>query len=235
MKIITFYSDTHKTIYDFFTESYDKYLSENHTLISKKIDQISQSGEYNSNGFGETMVVKLDIIIENLDTSDDNLMVYSDSDVQFFGDIKVELGEYDILFIHDYDNHFQYAWLPGEPYKIGKYPNYCAGFFICKQSEKVKKFFEYIRETLLYYISIGKNTHDQIVMNKIINDGYDINHGILDSQKYWTAAFSTNGQPWDYQDIIVPKSILVHHANFTYGVERKIALMNLVRNRYYKQ
>jgi hypothetical protein len=78
--------------------------------------------------------------------------------------------------------------------------------------------------------NLNGTLHDQTMMNKMINDGYDLNHGILDSNLYWTVGFSTNGEVWNGQDINVP-NIIMHHANFTIGVNNKIKLMSLVRSK----
>jgi len=233
MKIITFYSDTHQKIFENFKNSYDSILSSSNHLKVLKIDQISNNGMYNSQGFDLTMVKKLDWILENLDLTSDELMMYVDCDVQFFNEIEVDMGSNDILFQHDYNKLFEYQWYNPNLTQIGKYPNYCAGMFICKQNIDVKNFFIFLRESLIRELN-GK-LHDQTLMNKILNDGYTkIKHDILDNQKYWTAAFSTNGEPWDGQDIDVPEKIIAHHANFTYGIENKLKLLNLVNKKIKK-
>lgn len=229
MKIITFYSDSHKSLYDIFIKSFNDNLSSKHTLLTKKINQISPSGEYNSKGFDLAMVEKIIWIIDNIDINDSSPMVFTDCDVQFFRDLEFDISEHDILFQHDYQNNFNYSWFPGETNKLGQYPNYCAGFFICRQSEKVKKFFQDVKDNLIK--NLNGTLHDQTMMNKMINDGYDLNHGILDSNLYWTVGFSTNGEVWNGQDINVPNSIIMHHANFTIGINNKTKLMSLVRDK----
>lgn len=229
MKIITFYSDSHKSLYDIFIKSFNDNLSSKHTLLTKKINQISPSGEYNSKGFDLAMVEKIIWIIDNIDINDSSPMVFTDCDVQFFRDLEFDISEHDILFQHDYQNNFNYSWFSDEINKLGQYPNYCAGFFICRQSEKVKKFFQDVKDNLIK--NLNGTLHDQTMMNKMINDGYDLNHGILDSNLYWTVGFSTNGEVWNGQDINVPNSIIMHHANFTIGINNKTKLMSLVRDK----
>ena len=175
------------------------------------------------------MVEKIIWIIDNIDINDSSPMVFTDCDVQFFRDLEFDISEHDILFQHDYHNNFNYSWFPGETNKLGQYPNYCAGFFICRQSEKVKKFFQDVKDNLIK--NLNGTLHDQTMMNKMIIDGYDLNHGILDSNLYWTVGFSTNGEVWNGQDINVPNSIIMHHANFTIGINNKTKLMSLVRDK----
>jgi hypothetical protein len=227
MKLITFYSESHKELYEIFLASFNEHLSKKYTLISKKIEQLSPTGEYNSKGFDLTMLEKINWIIDNIDINDKSNLVFSDCDVQFFGDLDFDMSDFDILFQHDYHNNFNYAWFPGEPNRLGEYPNYCAGFFICKQSEKIKNFFLDVRDNLIK--NLNGTLHDQTMINKMINDGYIINHGKLNSNLYWTVGFSTNGHVWNGQSIKVPDNIIMHHANFTIGVNNKIELMNLVK------
>ena len=174
MKVITFYSDSHKDLYNTFVSSFNEHLSSKYTLLTKKIEQLSPSGEYNSNGFDLSMLEKLTWIIDNIDVNDTSPMVFSDCDVQFFGDLDFDISEYDILFQHDYHNNFNYSWFPGEKNRLGKYPSYCAGFFICKQSEKVKKFFQDVKDNLIK--NLNGTLHDQTMMNKMIGklEGADV-------------------------------------------------------------
>jgi hypothetical protein len=211
MKVITFYSDSHSTIYnDYFLESFNKYLS-HHKLISKKIEQISATGEYESPGFDKVMLEKINLIIENIDLSDDEPFVYADCDVQFFGDLEFEFGDNDILFQNDY------------------FPNnHCAGFFIAKQNQKVLEFFQTVKERFIKLMD-GK-IHDQTVIYYLFLEGYDgIKKDMLPNDKYWTVAFSTGGKPWDGQIIKVPNSLIVHHANFTVGIKNKLLLLEEVK------
>jgi hypothetical protein len=231
MKFITFYSESHKNIFEIFLESFEKHLKPNHELKIKKINQISPTGNFNSQGFDLTMMEKINWIIENIDTNSNENLVFSDCDVQFFDDFTIDLSDNDILFQHDFSN-FDFSWFPDGKKGISNYPNYCAGFFICKQTEKVKNFFIEVKKTFLNHMN--GYLHDQIVINKLISENYNINHGILNSNLFWTVAFSTNGNVWNGQEINVPSTVIMHHANFTIGVENKIKLMNKVKQKIQK-
>jgi hypothetical protein len=227
MKLITFYSESHSNLYQIFYESYKTFLFQI-PLKVKKIDQLSPTGEFSSLGFDKTMMEKIDWIIENIDVNSQEYLIFSDCDVQFFGDISVDMQDKDILFQDDY-GMWDFSWFPDGKQGKSKFPNYCAGFFICKQSEKVKKFFYDVKRNFTNHMN--GYLHDQTIINKMISEGYDINHGKLNSDKFWTVAFSINGNIWNGQDISVPKSILVHHANYTVGIENKIKLLNLVKEK----
>ena len=227
MKLVTFYSDSHIKLYELFLESFNKFLSKKYTLLPKKIDQVSPTGVYNSKGFDVAMVEKLNWIIENINISDNQPMIFSDCDVQFFGDLIFDMKDNDILFQHDYHEFFDLSWYPDGNNGKGIYPNYCAGFFICKQNVKILNFFIDVRKKLLE--NLNGTLHDQTVLNKMLNDGYDIKHDKLNPNQYWTVGFSTQGVVWDGQPIKTPKDIIVHHANFTVGIQNKLNLLKLVK------
>jgi hypothetical protein len=212
-KIITFYSDSHKEIYDMFYKSYCKYLQDTFQLKVKKIEQVSPTGEYETEGFDLAMLEKIEWIIENIDLNDNNWMVFSDCDVQFFKNIEENLGEYDILFQED----------------IG---SYCAGFFICKQNQKVLDFFKYVYETLK--LNLNGKIHDQTVINYLLLNKLftNIEAGLLNRNKYWTVANSNGGRVWNGEEINnVPNDIIMHHANFTVGINNKINLLNKIKTK----
>jgi len=214
VKLLTFYSESHREMYErYFLASFQKHLT-GYELRAKRIEQISPTGEYESKGFDLTMLEKIEMIIKNIDFSGEPF-VYADCDVQFFGDISHDLGDSDIMFQQDYFSD-----------------NYCAGFFIAKQNKSVFDFFVKVKETLT--ASMNGVIHDQAVINRLIRFGYPINTSMLPSDKYWTAAFATNGAIWDGQDINVPNRIIMHHANFTLGVKNKMALLEQVKDKLQK-
>lgn len=212
-KILTFYSETHKKLYDdYFFPSYYKFLSKKYKLINCVIPQVCSSGEFASEGFDDAMFKKIELIIENIDVNDKNIFVFSDCDVQFFDDFEYDLENYDILFQEDYKN-----------YK-------CAGFFICKQTEHVLNFFKLVRNEFLKYKN-GK-IDDQWVINKLLeNNEYSLAYGFLPPNKYWSVGNATGGHVWNGQNIEIPNDLTTHHANFTIGLENKIKLLNIVKQK----
>jgi hypothetical protein len=211
MKIITFYSDSHLEVYNnYFLESYNKYLS-HHKLISKKIEQISPTGEYESLGFDKAMLEKINLVIDNIDLNDPEPFAYSDCDVQFFRDLDFQMEDIDIFFQNDF------------------FPNnHCAGFFIAKQNQRVLDFFLKVKDKFIE--SMDGKIHDQIIINNLFFEGYDgIKKSMLPSNKYWTVAFSTGGNPWTNQEIKLPSELIAHHANFTVGIKNKLLLLEKVK------
>ena len=213
-KLLTFYSKTHKVLYDnFFIPSYEKYISNEYKLITKKIDQVCTSGEFASIGFDYVMLQKIKFIIDNIDINDEDPLIFSDCDVQFFSNLNFNLSDYDILFQHDF------------------YPNArCAGLFVCKQNKKILSFFQLIEKNLTN--NLNKGTDDQGIINRLLDSGYsEIKSGLLPNEEWWTVGMITNGSVWNGQFVQIPKNIKVHHANFTIGVNNKIKLMELVKSK----
>ena len=218
MKLLTFYSDSHKEVYeDFFLKSYNKHLKKSFTLKPRYIEQICKAGSYGSEGWEETMVKKFEHIIDNIDINDKELLVFADCDIQFFkdfsNDITEELGDKDIKFQDDVIA-------------------VCAGFFVCKQTKEVLDFFKMVKMYILKYIKPG--ICDQVVLNRIFEKRVPlkVKWGLLPRTKYFTVASSTCGPVrWTGEDFEPPSDILVHHGNWTVGLDNKLKLMNLVKNK----
>jgi hypothetical protein len=212
IKLLTFYSDSHEKMYNYyFKKSFDEYLTESFNLIPKKIEQISPTGEYGSEGFSHAMLEKINHIIDNININENEILVFADSDVQFFDDfsnvIRKELSNYDIKFQSDVSC-------------------VCAGFFVCHQNEVVYNFFKKVKEILISVME--RKIDDQQVINSIIKQ-YPIKYSTL-SNKFFTVAMATGPKQWNGEKFNVPEDILVHHANWTLGLENKYKLLEYIKN-----
>jgi hypothetical protein len=212
--IISVYSNTHEYIYnEYFLKSYNKFLSKDFKLCATKIDQISKSGNYGTQEFNLMTLEKLRWIIKNIDVSNKNLLVFSDCDIQFFNLLNFNIADKDIMFQDDYYG-------------------YCTGFFICKQSNKVLSFFKEVEN---YMTQMNMKVNDQEATNNVLKYYQDVLVGYLPRNKYWTIANFLNGKIWIGQSFDCPKDIIMHHANFTIGIENKVKLLESVRNKMYEE
>ena len=70
--------------------------------IDRKYEQVCPTGEFRTSGWHQTTTYKLEYIIKIIKENYNNIIVFADPDIQFFGNIKeqllIELGEYDIAF-----------------------------------------------------------------------------------------------------------------------------------------
>lgn len=219
MKIYTCYTDSHKILLDkFFIPSVKEAPID---IIIKKFPQECPSAEYMQEGWIKTMIRKVEYHIKSCEENLNEAFLYADCDVQFFGDIspvaQEELSGCDIACQDDV-----------HPY-IGR-NTYCAGVFLCVGNNRTIKFWNDILNRLIA-LKPNEKYHDQDGLNQYINQ---LNHRFL-SHKFYTVAQTTK-KLWnnDSFDFAIPKNILVHHANWTHGVENKIKLLELVRNKYYE-
>jgi hypothetical protein len=215
MKIYTFFTDTHKIFLDTFIESFP--FEENFDLEIKYFPQECNKGVFESDGWDRTMKKKIEYILYSLEqTNDGDIFIHSDIDIQFFSNIKEDLLSY--LSIKEVDILFQRD-------DFRKNSEICMGFFVCKSNERTKSFFKYVYDNLNNY----KN--DQIAVNNLIHS-FPIKYDLL-PEKYYTVGLRNglwNGQ----ENIIVPEDILLHHANFTIGIQNKLNLLKLVKNKVIK-
>jgi hypothetical protein len=209
-KLLTFYSESHKDLYDnYFYPSYLKHLSKNYTLIAEIIPQVCPTGEFASLGFDDAMFKKIELIIKNIDIDDQNILVFSDCDIQFFSDLVFDLTNNEILFQEDYNSK-------------------CAGFFVCKQTQNVLDFFNLVK-TEFTKAKNGKIDDQYVFNNLLTTNNFKLSYGYLPSNKYWTVGNTMCGKVWNGEDILIPEGLIMHHANFTIGYENKIKLLKLVK------
>jgi hypothetical protein len=215
MKLYTYYSESHQVLF----ERYFRPSLPDGDDLELEVTQIRQFGDgnYMTEGWRQTMREKVGVILNALDR--DPCFIWDDCDVQFFGPIvdvlTAELGEYELACQNDSGGML------------------CAGFFICKSTENTKRMFHTIFEEMTADTS---EVDDQQRLNR---HAHACRCTFL-SQRFWTVGLQLNGvgRPltrWQGQDVAVPKGILMHHANWTVGVDNKIKLLELVRDKVPRQ
>jgi hypothetical protein len=219
MKLYTFYSDSHKEIYeDYFLKSFnDCGLNKSFELDVTRIEQRGIGG-WGSEGFNESMIDKVKILQRASQENYGKHFVFSDCDVQFFGDFKEDILGYtsdELDMIAQSDEGA-----------------ICAGFFIAKGSEKLERFFNLIRHETPKLI--GK-ADDQAAINEHC---HQISHALLPTDKYFNIS-----SEWELKRTLIgghkgweagkpcnlPKNMLIHHANWTEGVHNKMKMMSYIR------
>jgi hypothetical protein len=198
MKLYTVYSHSHKYLHDNY---FIKTLPDEFELISTEIPQECESGEFYKEGWDKTCYRKVELFLKACEENMGGVFVYSDVDIQFFGKIKDVL----IKELRFFDIACQHD--------TGT--QYCSGFFICKANKRTLNMFRAMKENYA--------VEDQKTLNKHI---YMCKSKFL-SNKFFTIAHLKN-DVWSGQDFEIPYKILVHHANWTEGIENKIKLLDLV-------
>lgn len=215
MKIYTIYSESHKLFYtNYFKPSLRKLYSKEELPIKVcEVVDIHGSDEYMSPEWVKSVQVKVDMLIDALEENKGGWFIYADCDIQFLKpfveDIKEELQGYDLV---------------GQQDDL----DICTGFFAIKSNEKTLHLFRTIKKHFWSF------RNDQVAFNVFKNS---ISYKSLDKEKYYTIGNFFNNldgtHEWDgVTNIIPPKNILVHHANFVRGVHRKIKLFDLIKSNY---
>jgi len=213
MVLYSHYSDSHKELYnDFFLPTLRKIYSKSDLKLRVLYhDQTTSEGMFMSPGWLDTMNYKISVILAAIEENWGDWFIFSDCDVQFFSpfleDITNQIKDKDIVCQEDRGS-------------------LCAGFFACKANEKTKTLWEKIR------LNFRTLVNDQAALNYF--RPY-LNSGLLNKEKYFTVGNffeNPNGTfVWDnYTNIIPPKNILLHHANYVEGTKNKLALLKMIKN-----
>lgn len=205
MKLYTIYSQSHEKLYN---EYFLNTISDEFDIITYTTSQYCESGSFYSQGWDRICYDKVTVFKHACKDNLGGFFVFSDVDVQFFGPIKedliTELGDYDIACQNDCGD------------------TYCSGFFICRCNDSTLSMFEEIIKSY--------HREDQHMLNLAIRT-MGIKAKFLDPKKYFTVGHETMC-PWIGQEFSIPDQILVHHANWTVGIDRKVELLETVRSKY---
>lgn len=185
-----------------------------HTNYSLEIQVCDKPcGDFGSSEFYDIQKFKIHNVLNFL-TDDYEFIIYLDSDIAIFGNIVYDMvslisaSSYDIMFQRDRDS-------------------YCAGMFICKNTQNVKEFFEHISKRLENEKEEFVNTAaDQTIINSDIKL---INAGLLSDTYTTFGNIDTEKRLWDNDEFDLPSSTIAFHANFTIGHASKEKLLKYVR------
>lgn len=201
MKLYTIYTESHKEMYKNY---FLKTLPNEFEVIANEIPQECPTGEFYESGWDKTCYRKIELYLKAAEENIGEAFVFSDVDIQFFGKIKDTLLEE----LGDFDIACQ----------NDTGPYYCSGFFICRGNERTINMF---REMLKNY-----DKEDQTTLN---------NHIHLSKSKFLSHKFFTIGHllntAWDGQEFELQSEMLMHHSNWVVGIENKIKLMDIVREK----
>lgn len=158
---------------------------------------------YTAKGWDVLMCEKVDFIIDAIVNNFGAMIVFSDADVQFFGFSKKVVRELlvdnDILFQRD------------DPSGTA-----CAGFFLCIASERTLEFWLLVRSLMSVY------PDDQVNANAVLQSGKVALRWDYMPVELCIGGGTVSGVRWEPGDPLhVPAGLLVHHANWTVGMQNK--------------
>jgi hypothetical protein len=218
IKLYTFYTPSHSVLVnDWFLPSI-KALNE-YDLVVKCYEQECARGEYGAAGWTKTMSYKVDLLIDAIKENMGSYFVYSDVDIQFFrstlSEINKALDGNDIVFQRD--SPVGQEWPEGI---------ICAGFIACRANQDTLDLWLAIRE----YMERNVKACDQTALNNVIREERfsHIKWGVLPETFF--GGGTVTGKGWlPGKSLPVPKAIVLHHANWTNGINWKIAQLKYVK------
>jgi hypothetical protein len=209
IKHYTFFTDSHRIFLKYFLNTF--HFDKDIDLCIRYMPQECSSGDYVSEGWNDTMKRKVEYIIEAFNELEDgSVFIHSDADLIFIKPYKEtliqEMGDCDIIFQNDWNTP-------------------CMGFFACKVSEKTKNLFIKVRDEM------HNHEQDQACVNFLLKN---TNHGLkykLFSHKFYNYGFT--GKIYDNEnDFLIPNDMILLHANFAVGVEKKKKIISIVLKKF---
>lgn len=211
MNIYSCYTPSHRRIcWKYFEETICYDIS----LVSFLLPKIGD-GNYKNVNWTEATKHKILSILKIIDLGIDDIFIFSDVDVQFFGPITdlitESIKEYDIVTQHDPSMRYDHM--------------YCTGFMAIRPSEKIRNLFQ----STLDLMEEKPRLDDQDAFNVVIREtNNDVNIGLFDQNKVWS-----HRKMWEPgTPLEIPEDILVHHANWTVNVQNKEAQLEEVSKIY---
>ena len=217
LKLYAFYTPSHKVLLD---EWFLPSMQDDFELILECYDQSCKDGDFMKDGWIETMLHKVDLVIRGIEENWGGFFVHSDVDIQFFrpiGAVIIKLMEgKDMVIQKDHPRGLS-----------------CAGFFACRGNKKTLALWQEIRRRLSdkEYMKNHPGTHDQQELKNltILSNPYGIIWEFLPTT--FLNGGTLTGKRWNPGDkLSLPSNIYLHHANWTVGIENKIAQLKYVKS-----
>jgi len=218
IKLYAFYTPSHKALLDdWFLPS----LKDDFELVLECREQKCQGGVYRKDGWVDAVAYTADMVIRGIKENWGGYFIYSDVDIQFFRPIKKIVKE---LIVNN-DMVIQKARPSGSP---------CSGFFVCRGNDRTLFLWEEIRRRLndkAYREANPEDIGDQEELRKLIfeSNPFNIVWRLL-PDGFFTGGTLTGKQWYPGERLLLPKDIFLHHANWTIGMENKIAQLKYVKN-----
>lgn len=219
--MLTFYTPSHTILYEkYFLPSFNKSkLNKYYNLHVGEFPQECDKASYMSSGWNDTMMRKVDLILDTIKNHYGEVFVYADVDIQFFRGFNAS------TYLKDKDIVFQR--------NQSKNKRVCAGFFIARANESVYNLWLSVKEQMAQ----DPKLDDQEPLNRALRDrtlrnpnlSLDIKWDLLPNT-FFNPALYTGAARWTPGiELELPSKIVLHHANWTVGLENKIKQLDYVK------
>jgi hypothetical protein len=202
----TFWTDSHRPLLDHFLRTWTD--TQTIPLTVHRFPQECKSGAFMSQGWNATMLRKVALILESLESP--RPFWHLDCDLRFYRQLPDDFDGYDLVLQQD---------------KEGP----CAGLFWCRPTSTMKALWVKVAQM----VERGEAANDQIALWHCLRAVNPERVGMLPST-FWTHG-QLAGQlyPCELSAAQVPLGIFVHHCNYAVGVAAKVALGNEVEDMVY--
>lgn len=216
IKLYAFYTPSHEILKNtFFLPS----IQDNFEIILEFGEQTCTSARFMNEGWIDTTLHKVDLIIRAIEENWNEIFIFSDVDVQFFAPIENII----IDLMKDKDIIMQ----RNNPEGV-----LCTGFFACRGNEKTLRLWKDVKKMM----QKNKIYSDQISFNRCIKkkskkNPYELTWDYLPSIFFGAGTLQAHpGYLWTPgKKLNIPSGIVMHHANWTRGIKNKIAQLKYVR------
>jgi hypothetical protein len=205
-------TDTHEPLLSILKETLPLDLD----LHVLPVHQKCVSGRFKTQGWKDTMFDKVGMIVAACESHPEgSILLHLDADIQFFAS---RLSPLILSHLRGLDFCGQNNAAAGNKNEM------CGGFFAFRNSTATRKLFCDIIDGMR-----RGNNHDQLELNRLLplsglRYGYFARHLVWCPGRRWKP-----GLP-----LKLPPEVLVHHANWTIGVENKIAQLKEGRRLFAK-
>ena len=214
MKLYAIYTPSHEILKDkFFLPS----IQDDFEIILEQCDQTSPSAKFMSEGWTDTTIRKVELIIQAVKENWNSVFIFSDVDIQFFRPIEKTI----LSLMKNNDLVIQ----KNSPNGV-----LCSGFFACRGNEKTLQLWTDVKA----YMENDKSKSDQVSLNHCIKrsstqNPYGLKWGYLPNSFFGGGTLT--GCTWcPGKKLPVPSNIMMHHANWTKGISNKIAQLKYVKS-----
>lgn len=230
IKAYTLFTDSHKKfLTDYFMPTFPFRKEIELTILHRP--QHCKTASFETKGWKETMRDKSTCFYEKVsECKDDEIFMFIDPDIQFFKDFyndiitRMNTG-LDILWQNDV---------------IG---GVNTGFFAVRNNNRTRGFFK----TILGNLDSKDFSQEQVLANYLLQNirqypSIAVNWSFMPDE-YWTYGHIAasidprtggcrGGWTPESLDFEIPKNIIIHHANWTQGINNKIKLLDIVKKKY---
>lgn len=229
IKAYTLFTDSHKRfLTDYFLPTFPFRKEIELTVLHRP--QHCKQALFETDGWKETMRDKSTCFYEKIsDCKEDEIFMFIDPDIQFFNDFYDDIIKYmttlDIVWQNDV---------------IG---GVNTGFFAVKNNKQTRAFFK----TILGNLDSKDFSQEQVLANYLLQNINDyptisVKWDFL-PREYWTYGWvAASADPrtgacrgsWtpDAVDFDIPSNLIIHHANWTGGIDNKLKLLDIVKNKH---